>query len=213
MAKRQLEIRRMDQKDKNMLEHLAHVAVATPEQIQRMFTVNPQRMAQSEYTGYIKLEDKLVLGQERSIASLTDRGKEYCKAEGIVAPDYQFPIWNTNALPHDLLMGELKGILPSIENWRTENMVKNDMRAERNLEFDTKIRSLDATFEISREDYLKMEEEYGDRVTFINFKTDLPDTLICGCEAIGDSYSPETCQMKIDAGQSHCDVMILAERG
>lgn len=200
----------MFQKDKNLVNALSDVGVLTPEMAKEFFNLGQHRLELLANSNYISLQIKQVEGQDRQLIYLTDAGKQYSILE-FNKQDHKFPVINSQQLDHDLRMSQLYCILGP-NNWRTESMVRDDMRSEMGLAQDYKIQGIDATTQMLREDYLRFQEEHQDHLTFIEFNQNLPAIVQLGIEIIGASYSDATCQSRIDAGSSHCDCMIIAER-
>lgn len=210
MTRRSDTIAKMFQKDKNMVLALSDIGVLTPQMAKEFYNIGQHRLDQLTKSNYITQPIKDVEGQDRALIYLTDAGKRYVLNE-FNKPDHKFPVVNSQQLDHDLRMSLLYCLMgPS--NWRTESMVRDDMRAEMGLAQDYKIQGIDATTQMLREDYLKFMEEHQDHLTFINFSQTLAPILNVGVEIIGTSYNDATCQSRIDAGASHCDVMIIAEK-
>lgn len=210
MAKRSDKIAKMFQKDKNLMRALADVGVLSPEMAKEFFNIGQHRLELLANSNYISLPIRQVEGQDRQLIYATDAGKRYSVIE-FNKQDHKFPVVNSQQLDHDLRMSQLYCLMGPA-NWRTESMVRDDMRLEMGLAQDYKIQGIDATTQMLREDYLKFQEEHQDHLTFIEFNQNLPAIVQLGIEIIGSSYNDDTCQARIDAGSAHCDCMIIAEK-
>ena len=203
-------IKKLQAHDLKALEQLVRTAVATREQLNEYCKVNDHRIDQLERSGYVNVLEKVVDGQQRDIVVLSKRGKDFCKDKFDVQ---KYTVWNTNALSHDLRLTEMYYHLPGATNWRSESSVRDDIKEEhRGIVLKT---CIDATVEMSREQFIELFYGQNDQMSFIDFSEgqQLPEVVLVGVESIGDSYTSQDCTDKVDLAQAHgCAGIIMAGR-
>lgn len=162
-------IKKITSREEKLFKQLARTGLTDRSQAKIFCNLNPDRLQKLQNSGYIKLENHSVLGQNTQIIRLDTKGVSYCKDElNIQSLAYA----QSNHLEHDLKL--------SMAYYSLKEEVQETWKHER---------------EIIREIYERHPEMAGQLSTCIDASV-VVDGVTVAIEVIGSSYGDAEIEMK-----------------
>lgn len=173
-GRKSTKVKVLTHRDKNLLTQLSRTGIANVQQAKEYCSLNQDRIAKLEKSGYIKTSNHIVRGQNNQIIQLDRGGKEYCRQEEGI---FSYAQAQTNHLNHDLKLTEVY--------YNLDKEVQDTWRHERDLIKDI---------------YEKYPEQEGQLKTCVDATVEIGGETIA-IESMGDSYTGEIMEMKESIAQ------------
>lgn len=161
-------------RDKKLLTQLSKTGISNRQQAKQYCSLNPDRIAKLEKSGYIKTSNHVVRGQNTQIIQLDKLGKEHLRQE---ESTFSFCQAQTNHLHHDLKLTEVY--------YNLDKEIQDTWRHERDLIKDI---------------YDKLPEKEETLKTCVD-ATVVINGEVVAIEAVGESYTGNIMQMKEEISQ------------
>lgn len=161
-------------RDRQLFKQLSRTGICNSRQANEHCRVNKERLNKLEKSGYIKMSQHIVRGENNLIIQLDKAGREYCREE---FGTQIFSIAQKNHLQHDLKLTEVY--------FRLSETIQDTWKNEA---------------ELIKEYYEKYPEKEGKLITCIDARIEINGELIA-IESIGNSYTGDIMQVKENVGK------------